>query len=260
MKNPNSPHYSELEAELLRSAALDVAPAGMHDRLDAAILAGAVAAGAASAVATSVATSAMTQTGAVAPATAAGAGYLATGAVKAGATAVMLKWALVVAVGAALSVGVLTRSVPHDAAPRPSPPATPIQTPSPRNQTSTSTPTATPAPTATATPTAIAAATATQASSASVPPSDDLPAELQRIDEARAALTAGDSSRVIERIDRYDLDFPSPPLAAEALALRVEAYALRRDRERVRALAQTFLTRYPQHPLAARVALLRDAR
>jgi outer membrane protein assembly factor BamD (BamD/ComL family) len=91
-------------------------------------------------------------------------------------------------------------------------------------------------------------------------PTDSLPAELRLIDEAKDALTAGDTARVIERVDRYDLAFPSPHLAAEALALRIEAYALRHDRARVQSLSDAFLASYPQHPVAARVRLLRDAR
>jgi outer membrane protein assembly factor BamD (BamD/ComL family) len=87
-----------------------------------------------------------------------------------------------------------------------------------------------------------------------------LPRELARVDQARTALAQGDVARAIERLDRHDLDVPRPELAAEVLRLRVEAYAQRGDRVRVRALAEAFLLRYPAHPMTAHIRALLDGK
>jgi hypothetical protein len=273
MRDSKLPQYSELEAELLRSAALDVAPAGLHERLDTALLAGAAAVAAAGAATTHVTTAAVTQAsagvahGALAATPMAAGAAIATspgGAAMTGVVVAALKWVGIVAATGALSWGVVSRVRSPAAA---TPPAVVAPAPSGTSSVSErSTSTVAWNSSATPTPTSNATSNATSASNANPLPtaipltpqsaSEDLTRELQLIDEARAGLARGDSARTIERLDRYDLNFPAPHLAAEALALRVEAYALRQDHERVDTLARTFLTRYPQHPLAARVKLL----
>jgi hypothetical protein len=85
------------------------------------------------------------------------------------------------------------------------------------------------------------------------PPLQGLVQELIPIDAARAAFDAGDTAGALRQLDRHDLDFPHGQLAPEALALRIEVYALRHDRTKVADLASTFLARYPGHPQTARV-------
>lgn len=111
-------------------------------------------------------------------------------------------------------------------APSPSKPAAPVVVPSPM-----------PSPVALAAP------------AASARP-DDLAEELSVLERARGALDAKDSARTIAELDRHDLAYPHGGLAAEALALRIEAYAQRGDDARVTELAGRFLSAYPSHPYA----------
>jgi hypothetical protein len=83
--------------------------------------------------------------------------------------------------------------------------------------------------------------------------------ELRVLDEARAAMETGDSERALALLDRHDREFASPALAPEAMALRVEVYARRGDREATARLASRFLERFGDRPEAQRVRSLVDA-
>jgi outer membrane protein assembly factor BamD (BamD/ComL family) len=83
--------------------------------------------------------------------------------------------------------------------------------------------------------------------------------ELRLLDEAHAALGSGDTASCLSLLDQHDRDFPTPALAAEALALRVEAQARRGDRAAAARLASQFLAAYGDRPEAQRVRSVLDA-
>jgi hypothetical protein len=151
-------------------------------------------------------------------------------------------------------------------APRPptSAPRSPIAaSPAPSTQEAAPPPPATTAAPATtprsgpaAAPTVPPAPVATVLPSKSAPTLSD---ELRVLDEARAAMETGDSERALALLDRHDREFASPALAPEAMALRVEVYARRGDREATARLAARFLERFGDRPEAQRVRSLVDA-
>jgi hypothetical protein len=97
------------------------------------------------------------------------------------------------------------------------------------------------------------------ASSSAVVPTEtttDLVSELAMLDSAHKALDSSDTQLALATLDRHDLEFAHGDLAPESLALRIEAYAQRRDGAKVRELGQSFLSRYPAHPQSRRVQLL----
>ncbi len=92
---------------------------------------------------------------------------------------------------------------------------------------------------------------------AAVTPST-LAAEVSRIDDARAALAAGDPAESTRLIERYHDDFPSGALAPDADVVGLEAAAANHDRSEVVRGARRFLMRYPNDPHAARIRALRE--
>jgi hypothetical protein len=89
-------------------------------------------------------------------------------------------------------------------------------------------------------------------------PAPTLGDELRILDDARAAMNAGDNDRALASLDRHDREFADPALAPEAMALRVEVYARRGDRAATTRLASRFLERFGDRPEAQRVRSLLD--
>jgi hypothetical protein len=116
-----------------------------------------------------------------------------------------------------------------------------------------------PASVSTVKPVAAAPSIASAASIASVRPSATLGDELRLLDEAHAALSAGDTSRALSLLDRHDREATKPALAPEALALRVEVYARMGDRASVTRAANQFLALYGDRPEAQRVRTILEA-
>jgi TolA-binding protein len=85
-------------------------------------------------------------------------------------------------------------------------------------------------------------------------PAGDLRDQIALLDAARGAVKAGATDRALVLLRRYETNFPGGAFRPEALALRIEALdAGGRDAE-AQALARDFLARYPQSPVADRVA------
>jgi hypothetical protein len=93
------------------------------------------------------------------------------------------------------------------------------------------------------------------AAPAAVPaPASDLRDQIALLDAARTAVKAGSSERALVLLRRYDASYPAGAFRPEALALRIEALSQDGRRAEAQALAREFLTRYPQSPVADRVA------
>jgi hypothetical protein len=93
------------------------------------------------------------------------------------------------------------------------------------------------------------------AAPASAPPSaGDLRDQIALLDAVRAAVKGGSSERALVLLRRYDATYPGGAFRPEALALRIEALDQDGRHAEARALARDFLARYPQSPVAARVA------
>jgi hypothetical protein len=80
--------------------------------------------------------------------------------------------------------------------------------------------------------------------------------EVALLNRAHEALESGDATLALTTLDRHDLDYMHGALAPEALEVRIEAYVKRHDDVKVAELGQTFLARYPGHPLAGKVRSL----
>jgi hypothetical protein len=101
-------------------------------------------------------------------------------------------------------------------------------------------------------------ATPVSAPAPSAAPALTLAEQLQLLDEAHAALGAGDTARALSLLDRYDREARKPALAPEVMALRVEIHARRGDRESAARLATQFLALYGDRPEAQRVRSILD--
>jgi hypothetical protein len=73
------------------------------------------------------------------------------------------------------------------------------------------------------------------------------------LDQARGALTQGDSSRAIATLDELGRRHANGPLAEEATVLRIEALLAAGNRAAGEALAQRFLEQHPSSAYAQRV-------
>ena len=85
-------------------------------------------------------------------------------------------------------------------------------------------------------------------------PVSDLRDQIALVDAARTAVKAGSTERALVLLRRYEVSYPGGAFRPEALALRIEALAEGGRGAEARALAREFLARYPQSPLADRVA------
>jgi hypothetical protein len=81
----------------------------------------------------------------------------------------------------------------------------------------------------------------------------DLAAEAALLDEARAAVAAGEAARALTLLDRHRRDYSAPELGDEAFVLRVEALSKQGDHAAARRLAEPWLAANPKSPYAARV-------
>jgi hypothetical protein len=82
----------------------------------------------------------------------------------------------------------------------------------------------------------------------------DLRDQIALLDAVRAAVKGGSSERALVLLHRYDATYPGGAFRPEALALRIEALDQDGRHVEAQALARDFLARYPQSPVAARVA------
>jgi hypothetical protein len=82
----------------------------------------------------------------------------------------------------------------------------------------------------------------------------DLRDQIALLDAARAAVNGGSSERALVLLRRYDASYPGGAFRPEALALRIEALDQDGRHAEAQAQARDFLARYPQSPVAARVA------
>jgi hypothetical protein len=193
--------------------------------------------------------------------------------VKTSVTLGVAKWIGIATVGVALagagtasylSKGASTVAAPQvTAPPRPPTPRSAIRVQTPPAAVSTvpmvTEAPAPPASVSTQKPVAAAASIAAAASVASARPAATLGDELRLLDEAHAALSAGDTSRALFLLDRHDREATKPALAPEALALRVEVYARLGDRASVTRTANRFLALYGDRPEAQRVRTILEA-
>jgi hypothetical protein len=85
-------------------------------------------------------------------------------------------------------------------------------------------------------------------------PAADLRDQIALIDAARTAVKAGATDRALALLRRYDATYPGGAFRPEALALRIEALDHGGRGAEAQALAREFLARYPQSPVADRVA------
>jgi outer membrane protein assembly factor BamD (BamD/ComL family) len=81
-----------------------------------------------------------------------------------------------------------------------------------------------------------------------------LAAEIRVLDQARAALTAGDTNRASQLLDAYAANRPSSTLSQEAALLRVRVLLNRGQRPAAAALARRIIA---LHPESAHVESLR---
>jgi len=91
-------------------------------------------------------------------------------------------------------------------------------------------------------------------------PAADLVDQIALIDAARSAVGAGSTERALVLLRRYDGSYPRGAFRPEALALRIEALDHAGRSAEAQALARDFLVRYPQSPLADRVARVAEAK
>jgi hypothetical protein len=87
------------------------------------------------------------------------------------------------------------------------------------------------------------------------PASSSLAAEIRLLDQARAAIAAGNSSRATELLDAYAASRPSQVLAQEAALLRVRLLLARGDQHAAAVLARRTMA---EHPESAHADWLRD--
>lgn len=87
----------------------------------------------------------------------------------------------------------------------------------------------------------------------SSPRTNDLSAELARLDRARKKLAAGQPTAALEALDAYSRDFPRGSLRLEASVLRIEALAKAGRTAEAKERAKRFLAAHPNSVLTARV-------
>ncbi len=137
------------------------------------------------------------------------------------------------------------------------PPSTPPVS-SPTGAATTATPATAVAPMARIVPTGASHST-TARGEASGPPGASAAVELTMLDEARAAVTAGDPARALSVLDDYARRFPRGALGPEASVLRIVALVAAGDRPAAARVAQSFLQGHPNSPYAQRIESLLDS-
>jgi hypothetical protein len=84
-------------------------------------------------------------------------------------------------------------------------------------------------------------------------PTSSLFEEQRAIEQARAAISRGDTATALGLLDAYERNYARRQFGPEALALRIEALRNQGQLAAARARASEFERRYPRHPLLARV-------
>jgi hypothetical protein len=87
-------------------------------------------------------------------------------------------------------------------------------------------------------------------------PQPSLAEEIALLDQARSALTAGESTLVIALVDRYEGELGGTRMRAEAALLRIEALAQSGQDGRAAQLARRFVQQHAGNPLAERARTL----
>ncbi len=172
------------------------------------------------------------------PATTSAAGTAATGA------AVKLTTAVLVGIGMAAGGFAIGRAT----APTPVTPSAPATATATAVATATTTTIATATPPPTATTTAVATATPT-----ATPSSTTFDREQSLLERARSALVRHDANAAQEALDVAERDFPRSRHAEERDYLRIQVLRERGDADQARERARTFLAKYPDSLLRARV-------
>ncbi|HEX8793712.1 MAG TPA: outer membrane protein assembly factor BamD [Polyangiaceae bacterium] len=83
-----------------------------------------------------------------------------------------------------------------------------------------------------------------------------VPSELAALQQARAALGAGDPARALSMLDAYGARFPHGAMAQEAVVLRIEALVRAGDRPAAQRAADAYLGANPQSPYVDRIRSL----
>jgi hypothetical protein len=82
--------------------------------------------------------------------------------------------------------------------------------------------------------------------------------EIAQVEAARASLAAGDATRTLALLDRYDREFPNGVFAVDVSVLRIEALARAGRTDEARRLGTRFLAEHRQGAFARRVAIALD--
>jgi hypothetical protein len=91
-------------------------------------------------------------------------------------------------------------------------------------------------------------------------PQASLADEVAQLQKAKLALKAGNPAQALAELGTYSQRFPRPMLGSEATVLRIEALSQSGDGARAKSLAESFLTKNPNSPYAARLRTLTGAR
>jgi hypothetical protein len=83
--------------------------------------------------------------------------------------------------------------------------------------------------------------------------------EIGLIDQARAALRAGNAAGTLQTVNDYNRRFPSGRFAPEALYLKMEAYVSSGDRQAASLAARKIIDRYPHGPQVGRAKEVLDS-
>ena len=90
--------------------------------------------------------------------------------------------------------------------------------------------------------------------------SSSIAAELALLDAARRALSDGNSQLALERLDRFQRQFPAGALREEALVLRVSSLIQAGQRAAGIALGREYMSTYPHGPHQSKIEALIDER
>jgi outer membrane protein assembly factor BamD (BamD/ComL family) len=88
------------------------------------------------------------------------------------------------------------------------------------------------------------------------PTASTLHAEIDLLNAARVALSAGDRPRALELLEGFETQFPEGVLRPEAAILRLDALVASGDRPAAARVARAFLAANPSSPYAPRIQRL----
>jgi hypothetical protein len=224
-----SDHGSDLELSLLRSGRADTPPPASRRRTLIALgLAGSAAA---------------TTTAASATAVGAGASAGTAIAVSSG-TVAMVKWILGGVLAGILTVS--TFAIVEQRSEKARVESAPIAAPRPEATAAQ----IAPLPPRALAPPPVDPAPPTPTTAPPPPRAASLSDEIAALDAANKALATGDAAGALRAADDHDRRFPGGVLGPEATVVRIEALALRGDREAATRMARAFLDAHPASPHA----------